>query len=51
MLQGFFERENFMKITPMSTLSDVLNNPVGYDIAQMVVYRNNLSNDILENPF
>ena len=39
-----------MKITPMSTLSDVLNNPVGYDIAQMVVYRNNLSNDILENP-
>jgi phenylalanyl-tRNA synthetase beta subunit len=28
----------------------VLNNPVGYDIAQMVVYRNNLSNDIFENP-
>ncbi len=39
-----------MKITPMSTLSDVLDNPVGYDVAQMVVYRNNLSNDILVNP-
>ena len=39
-----------MKITHMSTLKDVLDNPVGYDIAQMVVYRNNLSNDIFENP-
>ena len=39
-----------MKITPMSTLGDVLDNPVGYDVAQMVVYRNNLSNDILVNP-
>ena len=39
-----------MKITSMSTLKDVLDNPVGYDIAQMVVYRNNLSNDILINP-
>lgn len=26
-----------MNITPMSTLSDVLNNPVGYDIAQKVI--------------
>ena len=32
-----FEKENLMKITPMSTLSDVLNNPVGYDIAQKVI--------------
>ncbi len=39
-----------MKITPTSTLSDVLNNPVGYDVAQMVVYRSNLSNDVLVNP-
>ena len=39
-----------MRITPTSTLSDVLNNPVGYDVAQMVVYRNNLSDDILVNP-
>ncbi len=35
-----------MKITPQSTLSDVLNNPVGYDIAQKVVYRKNISNEI-----
>ena len=38
-----------MKITPMSTLSDVLNNPVGYDIAQKVVYRKNIATDILSD--
>lgn len=38
-----------MKITPMSTLSDVLNNPVGYDIAQKVVYRKNIAADILSD--
>lgn len=38
-----------MKITPKSTLSDVLNNPVGYDIAQKVVYRKNMSDEILSD--
>lgn len=38
-----------MKITPQSTLSDVLNNPVGYDIAQKVVYRKNLDVAILSD--
>lgn len=38
-----------MKITPMSTLSDVLHNPVGYDIAQKVVYRKNIAADILSD--
>lgn len=39
----------FMKITSESTLSDVLNNPVGYDIAQKVVYRKNIAADILSD--
>ena len=35
-------KENiFMKFTSESTLSEVLNNPVGYDVAQKVVYRKN----------
>ena len=38
-----------MRITPESTLSDVLNNPVGYDIAQKVVYRKNISDEILSD--
>lgn len=38
-----------MKITSESTLSDVLNNPVGYDIAQKVVYRKNLDVAILSD--
>ena len=36
-----------MKITFQSTVSDVLNNPVGYDVAQKVVYRKNINADIL----
>ncbi len=39
----------FMKITSESTLSEVLNNPVGYDIAQKVVYRKNIAADILSD--
>ena len=38
-----------MKITSESTLSEVLNNPVGYDVAQKVVYRKNMSADILSD--
>ena len=39
----------FMKITSESTLSEVLNNPVGYDIAQKVVYRKNIAAEILSD--
>ena len=38
-----------MKITSESTLSEVLNNPVGYDVAQKVVYRKNLDAAILSD--
>ena len=38
-----------MKITFKSTVSDVLNNPVGYDVAQKVVYRKNINADILKD--
>ena len=38
-----------MKITSESTLCEVLKNPVGYDIAQKVVYRKNIAADILSD--
>ena len=38
-----------MKFTSESTLSEVLNNPVGYDVAQKVVYRKNIDVDILSD--
>ena len=38
-----------MKFTSESTLSEVLNNPVGYDVAQKVVYHKNMSADILSD--
>ena len=38
-----------MKFTSESALSEVLNNPVGYDVAQKVVYRKNMSADILSD--
>ena len=34
--KGTVKENIFMKITSESTLSDVLNNPVGYDVAQKV---------------
>ena len=43
------EENIFMKFTSESTLSEVLNNPVGYDVAQKVVYRKNMSADILSD--
>ena len=38
-----------MKITSESTLSEVLNNPIGYDISKKVVYRKNIAADILSD--
>ena len=38
-----------MKFTSESTISEVLNNPVGYDVAQKVVYRKNMDVGILSD--
>ena len=39
-----------MKITPNSTLKDVLNTPVGNDLIEMVAYHTGIPSAVIHNP-